>query len=60
MKKKDMDLSPSMEQMEKQNLWNCQRWGGNQKDVITMESQIMLSIGDWDQIEPYFSVPDHS
>ncbi len=30
------------------------------KDDITMESQIMLSIGDWDQIEPDFSVPDHS
>jgi hypothetical protein len=60
MKKKDMDLLPSMEQTEKQNLWNCQRWEGNEKDNITMESQIMLSIGDWDQIEPYFSVPDHS
>ncbi len=31
MKKKDMDLSPSMEQTEKQNLWNCQRWEGNAK-----------------------------
>jgi hypothetical protein len=31
MKKKDMDLSPSMEQMEKQNLWNCQRWEGSEK-----------------------------